>query len=108
MKECFENAAKKFGADIEFGSNRTYSSYKIDENHKILDIIRKAAQSSGNELRLVSSGGGSDTNVLNVNGIPSVNVGIGMEKVHTVNEFIKIDDMVKAAQFMLEIVKAVD
>ena len=52
----------------------------------------------------MKSGGGSDTNIYNSKGIPSVNLGIGMSKVHTKEEFIKIEDMVGCTKLLLSII----
>ena len=37
----------------------------------------------GIEGKTGSTGGGSDTNILNKNGVKAVNLGIGMKKAHT-------------------------
>ena len=37
-----------------------------------------------------STGGGSDTNILNKNGIKAVNLGIGMKKAHTLYDYISM------------------
>ena len=41
----------------------------------------------GIEPLITSTGGGSDTNIFNLNGIDSVVLATGMSKVHTTNEF---------------------
>ncbi len=55
--------------------------------------------------RLVSSGGGSDANIFNNLGIACANLGIGMKKVHTTEEFIKVEDLVNIARLLLEIIR---
>ncbi|MNU11807.1 Peptidase family M20/M25/M40 [compost metagenome] len=52
-----------------------------------------------------TTGGGSDANVFNRLGVPTLNLAIGYEDIHTTNERIKKDDIVKTAQFALEIVR---
>lgn len=54
---------------------------------------------------LVSTGGGSDANILNNMGIPSVDLGIGMTNVHTTNEYIEIKDLVSTTELVLELIK---
>ncbi len=49
--------------------------------------------------------GGSDTNILNVNGITAINLGVGERKAHTVEEHIHIKDLENAARLALEIIK---
>mgnify|MGYP002288896913 CR=1 FL=1 len=47
----------------------------------------------------------SDTNILNKNGIKSVNLGIGMKKAHTLEEYIAIEDLINSAVMVGEIIK---
>ncbi|MCX7843674.1 MAG: M20/M25/M40 family metallo-hydrolase [Clostridia bacterium] len=104
MKQCLEQAAEKFGGSVEFKSELMYPAFKIGENDEIIGILKKASEASGIELRLEATGGGSDTNIVNGNGIQAVDVSIGMDKVHSVNEQIKIEDMAKAAEFLIAII----
>jgi tripeptide aminopeptidase len=105
MKDCFEMAARKFGGSVEFKSEMDFPSFSIPEDSPIIDIMKKAADAAGIKLVLEDSGGGSDTNIINSKGIQAVNISVGMDKVHTVDEQISIDDMVKAAEFVTSIIK---
>jgi tripeptide aminopeptidase len=107
MRECLEKAVSKIGGSFEFDSELMYSSFDIKEDNDIIGILKNASLLAGLELKLESTGGGSDTNILNKSGIDSVILSIGMDKVHTVEEQIKIDDMVKASEFLLAIVQSV-
>ena len=107
MKECFEVSSRKFGGKIEFKSNLEYPAFNIDENEEIVNILKNAAQKAGLNLKLSSTGGGSDTNIVNSKGIRAVILGIGMQKVHTVKEQIFIDDMVKMVDFLVFIIKSI-
>ena len=68
--------------------------------------IEKATDSLGLPLLPHSTGGGSDTNILNTKGITAVNISVGMTNVHSTNEQIAISDMAKATELVLEIIKA--
>jgi tripeptide aminopeptidase len=108
MKECFMKAAEKFGGSVEFKADLMYPAFEVKENDKIVSILKKAAQESGVELKLEATGGGSDTNIIAEKGIEAVNISVGMKEVHSVDEYIKIDDLVKAANFLLSIIKNVE
>lgn len=108
MKECFENAAAKYGGSVEFKWYLEYKAFDIPEDSRIVDILKKAASSQGINLELTATGGGSDTNVINLKGIEAVAISIGMEKVHSVEERILVDDMVKAAEFLVEIIRNIE
>lgn len=105
MKECFENVAEEMGARVEFMSQLEYPSYNISPDAEIIDILRAAAKNTGLELVLEATGGGSDTNIVNGKGIQAVDLSIGMDKVHSVDEQINIIDMIKAASFLVNILK---
>lgn len=104
MEECFRNAAAAIGGSIEFKAGMEYLSYDIPRNSSIIKILEKAAKAAGLKLLLVETGGGSDTNIINEKGIQAVDISVGMDKVHTVEERILVDDMVKAAEFLIAII----
>lgn len=106
MVECFEEAAKEFGAKAEIQTSRSYGAFKIDENDEIVGIVKKACGSLGFNAHTTASGGGSDTNILNANGIKTINLGIGEKKPHTLEEHLKIEDLVNSSKLVLEIVKS--
>jgi tripeptide aminopeptidase len=108
MKECFEKAAAKFGGTVSFISEMLYPAFTVKEDDEIVSVLKKASQKSGIELRLEATGGGSDTNIINGKGIVAVDVSVGMDKVHSVEEQILIDDMVKAAEFLTAIITSVE
>ena len=105
MVETFEQAAKEFGAEVEITTNRAYAPFTIDKNDEIIELLTKAFANMGVEAKTASTGGGSDTNILNKNGIKAVNLGIGMKKVHTLDEYIAIQDLVDSARMVKEIIQ---
>jgi len=108
MKKCFEEAASNIGGSVEFKSELMYPSFCIDETDSIVSILNRASKEVGIELILEATGGGSDTNIINEKGIQSVDLSVGMSKVHSVEEQIKINDMVKAAELLVAIIKAIE
>lgn len=105
MVEIFKNAAKEFGAGIEIEVKRAYGPFNIDETDEIVQLAKKAFSNMNIEGKTASTGGGSDTNILNKNGIKSVNLGIGMKKAHTLEEYIAIEDLINSAVMVGEIIK---
>ena len=59
----------------------------------------------GVEPRLESTGGGSDANIINGYGIPSVVLGMGYSNVHTTSESMPIEQLVAAAEYVVSIIK---
>jgi len=108
MRECFEKAAEEFGGNVDFIAEIEYPSYNISDDAKIMRILRKASEAAGIELLPEETGGGSDTNIFNGKGIEAVDISVGMDKVHSVEEQISMEDMTKAAEFLVSIVSNVE
>lgn len=105
MVKCCKEAAEKFGGKVEIEVENVYSAFKIDKDHDMVKKVKKACENLGLEAYTDTTGGGSDTNILNANGIEAINLGIGDKKPHTVEEYIRIKDLEDAARLALEIVK---
>ena len=71
----------------------------------MVDLAGKAAARLKRTLRTKKSGGGSDANIFFEHGIMVGVLGTGMRDVHTTRENILLDDMVKAAELVLEIIR---
>ena len=82
-----------------------YPLMSVSEGHPLITTAVKAAKGLGRKLRLDMTGGGSDANIFNAKGLATVVMGIGMQNVHTTSEHIRLDDMVDAAEMVLEIIR---
>ncbi len=78
---------------------------KIPEEHAVVTLAKEAASNLGREMKIKMSGGGSDANIFFGNGIVTGILGTGMKDMHTVRETIRLDDMVKCAELLLEIIE---
>lgn len=105
MVECFKNAGEKFGVEVEVTTTRMYGPFIVDENDDIVNHAKKACEAIGATPYTAATGGGSDTNILNCNGIKAINLGIGEKGAHTLGEHLKIEDLVKDAELVLELIK---
>jgi len=66
-------------------------------------MIANICRSKGINVEKIPSGGGSDANVYNKNGIKSINLGTGMELVHTTDEKLYIKDFITISEVALKI-----
>lgn len=105
MKAVCEEAAAKFGGSVEVTINNAYGAFNVDVNSEIVLKTMEAAKNIGLNPHTAKSGGGSDTNIFNSNGITAINLGIGEKKAHTLEEHIHIKDLEAAGRLALEIVK---
>ncbi|MGL4945926.1 MAG: M20/M25/M40 family metallo-hydrolase [Fusobacteriaceae bacterium] len=105
--DIFEETAKSFGAGFKSSVVKGYDGYRLAEDSEIMGIFSSACEKAGVVCKAVSSGGGCDANIYSGKGIVSLNMGIGMSKVHTTEEFIKIEDMVNCTKLIYEIAKGI-
>lgn len=92
------------GAQAEIEVERMYPGYEISADSPIITLLKEAARKAKLPLHLHSTGGGSDTNIINGHGIPAVDISVGMEGAHTLEERIKISDMEKACDFLTAVI----
>lgn len=107
LKKITEDTAREFKAKAEVKINKEYYCYNLSTDDQVIKIAMKAAKDMGLQPELHPSGGGSDANVFNKKGFPSVDLAIGMEKVHTVDEYILVKNLKKTAEYVLSIINTV-
>lgn len=107
LKKITEDTAQEFKAKAEVKINRKYDCYNLSPHEQVVKIALKAAKDLGLQALLCPSGGGSDANIFNKKGIPSVDLAVGMEKVHTVEEYIPVEELKKSTEYILSIIKTV-
>lgn len=105
MKKCCEDAAAKYGGSVEVSIENAYGAFKVAEDHPLVKTVEKASKILKLESRTTTSGGGSDTNIFNANGIEAINLAIGERKPHTLEEHMHISDLENSAKLVLEIIR---
>lgn len=107
LKQVVEDTAQEFKAKAEVIINREFYCYNLSTDDRIVKIAMKAAKDMGLKPLLHPSGGGSDANVFNKKGFPAVDLAIGMEKVHTVDEYILVKNLKNTVEYILSIINTV-
>lgn len=105
MKETFEKVAEKFGGRAEVDVQLMYPGFSVGETDKVVQVAVEAVKNVGRTPQIGVSGGGSDANVISSFGIPTVNLSVGYENIHTTNERMPIEELEKLADLLVEIVK---
>ncbi|SER15240.1 peptidase T-like protein [Gracilibacillus ureilyticus] len=108
MVEALESTAAAMGGKVDIKTELMYPSYRFGEEDEVVKTAVRAVKNMETEPVLATSGGGSDANHLSGKGIPTVNLAIGYENIHTTSERISIEQLVKIPQLMMEIIKEVD
>lgn len=107
MVDCIYNACDKYNTKCDVDVKLCYPEFVIDEQDAILNIVKSAMNRVGIPFNLKSTGGGSDTNIFNSNGLKAVTIAIGMSNVHTNSEFITIDSLVKTSELVISLIQEV-
>ncbi len=107
MVEAMEKAAKEFNTHVDIEVNNSYPTFKLDHDEPILKIIEKAMEKVNIPYMPKPTGGGSDTNIFNGNGLKAATLGIGMFGAHSVDEYIAEDDIVKTSELVAAIIESV-
>lgn len=105
MQETFERVAEKLGGSAEVNVQLMYPGFRVTEEDKVTQIAIAAVQAVDRNPQIGISGGGSDANVIAGFGIPTVNLSVGYEEIHTTNERMPIEELEKLADLLVEIVK---
>ena len=114
MVECFEKAAAKYEVTVAGKTTKAWVESRVEPEYFAMDVpdsshvvqlVIQAAARLGKEVKTLASGGGCDANIFNRRGIECANLGTGMRAIHTVNEWLDVNDMYASAEMTLEILK---
>ncbi len=111
--EAFEAVAREHreagGLDglprIESEVRRSYRRTSIPDDHPLVLLAMQAAAVLGRPMKTKISGGGSDANIFFEKGIPLGVLGTGMREVHTTREYVTVEEMAKAAELLVQIIR---
>ena len=106
MASCLEKACETFGAKLHCRTQTCYIGYHVPKEHRFVCQVMRACEAIGVEPVTASSGGGSDANIMAQNGITAVVLGTGMDRVHTIDEQITIDNLNHTARLALQLMLA--
>lgn len=97
--------AGKRNAGVRITEHKEYHSFRIGGGDPFLGFMKDIFLTCGIRPELVITGGGSDANVFNKHGIRALNISTGMQKVHSHEENIAVEDLVKGALTVYTMVK---
>jgi tripeptide aminopeptidase len=114
MLECLERAAARRSvtvagrtttARLEARVERDYEPLSVADDTRIVQLVRGAAERLTKPFKTRSTGAASDANVFSGRGIEVANLGCGMRQIHTVNEWVDVNDMMATTQLLVETVR---
>jgi tripeptide aminopeptidase len=114
MVACLQDAAA--GATLELDGRlhetrvesrirREYDRMDVSHDTAIVQRVHEAARNLGFAVDTVAKGGGCDANVFNKRGLQVANLASGMRDIHTVHEWLDVNDLVTATRIIHEVVR---
>lgn len=101
MKRALKSAAETNGGRAEWDVTLEYESFWLDEDDEVVRRSVQAAQSLGLTGSLHETGGGSDANVFNARGLPTVVLGVGYQAIHTHREHMRVSELVRLSELVV-------
>lgn len=102
--DIFEKTAKEFEVKCNIDIEYDYPPLKQIDGNILLNRVLDAYNKVGVVAKPIKIGGGCDGNIYLKNGFNSVILGVGMYKIHTIEEYLVISDMEKTAEAVLEFI----
>ena len=114
MVACLQEAAAGASLELDGKLHQTRVESRIQRQYDRMDVphetaivrrVHEAADNLGLAVDTIAKGGGCDANVLNQRGLEVANLASGMRDIHTVNEWLDVNDLVSAARLIHEVVR---
>jgi tripeptide aminopeptidase len=93
---------------LDFEIHPEYPAMALKDTDPVVTRVKKAGIAAGKQLEFIIAGGGSDANIFNSYGLPTVIVATGMNNVHTTQEYLDLKDIVSLTELLYAIVIADD
>lgn len=106
VERTFGDVAAKNDASVQIERQEGFRQYVLTERDEVVQRAQEALIAAGLKPRLLRRGGGSDANVLNERGLPSVNLAVGMEQDHSIEEHVAVRDLCSVAEAAANLITA--
>ncbi|MCU4180030.1 M20/M25/M40 family metallo-hydrolase [Bosea sp. BH3] len=85
-------------AEVTFRRAAAYPPFELDKDSPVVKRATKALGLLGIEPSYLFSNGGLDANWLDKAGVPTITIGAGQAEIHTIKEFVKLDEYEKGCR----------
>ncbi|WP_100406846.1 tripeptidase T [Bacillus solitudinis] len=107
MKEAFLKTAEEMKTTVDVNVDILYPGYKLSDGDQVVEVAKRSLLAVGRTPNLLQSGGGSDANIFSGYGVPTVNLAVGYEDIHTKNEKMPIAELIKLSEAVVSVIKEV-
>lgn len=104
MVDAIQEGAALVGVDVEIDLIREFEAFALSDDSPVVRLSRAALSAIGLLPALKTAGGGSDANVLNAHGVPTVNLDAGMMRVHSSEEYLPLDDLERLCAVIIRMI----
>jgi tripeptide aminopeptidase len=104
MVDALQEGAARSGVDVEVNLVHEYRAFSLTARSPVVRLAKAAVSALDLEPRLLTSGGGSDANILNARGLPTVNLTAGMMQVHTPDEYLPLEELERLCSLILRMI----
>ncbi len=94
IRQCCDEACTQGGGTFSLEYEISYNGYQIGASEAVL-LFQQTCTACNIPYSEISSGGGSDVNVLRAHNIDAILLGVGYEKAHSTEERISIQEIEK-------------
>ncbi len=101
LEDISKTVAQNSGGECIWSIEKDFEPYIHPEESPLVQLITSALLKAGCLPNGVPYYGGSDANVLNEKGIPSINIGIGAKNPHSDDEYVTFDSIQKLLSLLV-------
>lgn len=105
MQAKVARACEKAGATYTLRTERVSDALYVPEDHPLIGALCRAMEACGVTPSVERTFGGCDATWLAANHIAAINIGVGMEGAHSVQEHIALSDLESVTQILLRLLR---
>jgi tripeptide aminopeptidase len=104
MVDAVQHAAAQTGVDVDVDLTHEFRAFALTGRSAAVRLAKAAVTAIGLEPTMLTAGGGSDANVLNARGLPTMNLDSGMMRVHSPEEYLSLDELERLCRLVLQLI----
>ncbi len=104
MVDAVQRAAAETGVDVDVDLTHDFRAFSLTGRSPAVRLAKAAIEAIGIEPAVKTAGGGSDANVLNARGLPTINLSIGSMHAHSPEEHVSLDDLERLCNLVLQLI----
>jgi tripeptide aminopeptidase len=102
--DAVQRAAAETGVDVDVDLSHEFRAFALTTRSPAVRLAKAAVEGLGVEAKIMTAGGGSDANVLNARGLPTINLSIGCMCAHSPDEHVALDELERLCDLVLQII----